>query len=234
MKIKTSILPLFTVSTGVLGMIFRFWLNTAGTDKEGLMIRNHPSVTLMFIVAAVTLLVLGICAWNVGKAGFAFSRSIAGAVGCFVAGAGILVSDFLELSASSDPIATISFVVGLFAAVAFVLAGIGRMQGKSCHLFAHIIIVVYFMVHLVMQYRAWSSVPQLHDYFFPLLSSVFLMLCAYHRACKDLLQEKEGAYLFFSQAALFCCFLSFTGSSWLFYCSMAVWTTLDLFPRKEQ
>lgn len=234
MKIKASILPLFTVATGILGMIFRFWLNTAGTDKEGLIIPGHPAVILMFIVAAATFLVLGLCAWGVGKQAAPFPRSVAGGVGCFIAALGILVSDFLELSGSEDNLAVISFVCGLLAVGGFAYAGICRVQGKPCKLVAYILIIAYFMAHLVMQYRAWSSIPQLQDYFFPLLSSVFLMLSAYNRACKDLLKENEGMYLFFNQAALFCCFLSLTGSSWIFYSSMMVWTTLDLFPGKEQ
>lgn len=233
MKIKTSILPLFTVSTGVLGMIFRFWLNTAGTDKEGLVIQGHPSVALMFIVAAATLLVVGVCAWGAGKKAAPFPRSIAGAAGCFVAALGILISDFMELAATDGIVEIVCFVFGLLATGGFVYAGFCRLRGKACKLLAHIPICLYFMVHLVMQYQGWAAVPQLHDYFFPLLASVFLMLCAYNRACKDLLQENEGAYLFFSQAALFCSLLSLTGSSWLFYASMAVFTTLDLFPRKE-
>lgn len=233
MKIKTSILPLFTVSTGVLGMIFRFWLNTAGTDKEGLVIPSHPSVALMFIVAAATVLVLGLCAWGMDKTPKPFNRSTAGAVGCFLGGAGILVSDLIEFSAATDIVGTVSFIFGLAAAACFVYMGLCRLKGTPGSIWAHVAVCAYFMVHLVLQYRQWSSIPQLQDYFFPLLGSVFLMLCAFHRACKDLNQESEPQFLFFNQAALFCCFLSLS-SSWVFYASMALWTMLDLFPIKKE
>ena len=144
----------------------------------------------------------------------------------------LLSVSMLAFALLRKPLEKVPTLVGM--AVCIVLFGIGRLQGKPAHLITHIITILYFMIHLVMQYRAWCATPQLYDYFFPLLSSVFLMLFVYHRACKDLTKEKEGAYLFFGQAALFCCFLSLTGSSWLFYASMAAWTTLDLFPRKEQ
>ena len=232
MKIKTTILPLFTLSTGLLGMIFRFWLNTAGTDKEGLFIPSHPSIVCMFIVAAVTMLVLGLCTWSVDKTPQPFSQSILGAAGCFLGGAGILVSDLLELSVSTDIVGTISFIFGLAAAGCLIYMGWCRLKGISGNLWAHVAICAYFMIHLVMQYRLWSSTPQVQDYFFPLLGSVFLMLFSYSRAAKDLKQPCEGQYLFFGQAALFCCLLSFAGSSWLFYASMAAWTTLDHLPRK--
>lgn len=234
MKIKTSILPLFTVSTGVLGLIFRFWLNTAGTDKEGLVITNHPSVAMMFIIAAMTFGVLGFCAWGMDKTPRPFSRSVAGAIGCVIAGIGVLVSCFMEQAASSDIMAIVNLVIGLLAVPCFMYAGFCRFKGTSCPLIPHVVMILFFMVHLVLQYRIWCSVPQLQDYFFPLLGSVFLLLSSFHRASKDLKQSSEAAYLFFSQSALFCCMLSVTGSSWLFYAAMTLWTTLDLFPRKEQ
>lgn len=234
MKIKASIVPLFTVSTGVLGMIFRFWLNTSGTDKEGLVIRSHPSVALMFITTAITLLVLAACAVGVDKTPRPLPRSIAGAVGCFIGGVGIFATDLMELSASDDIVGTISFLFGILAALCLIYMGLCRMKGTEGHLLAHVALTLYFMIHLVLQYRQWSSTPQLQDYFFPLLGSVFLMLCCYHRACKDMGQSSEGRFLFFNQAALFCCFLSMSGSAWIFYAAMAMWTTLDLpFPRKE-
>ncbi len=232
MKIKTSILPLFTVSTGVLGMIFRFWLNTAGTDKEGLVIPSHPSVALMFIVAAVTVLVVGLCAWGMDKTPKPFGRSLPGAIGCLIGGAGIFAADLIEFAAATDAVGTISFIFGLLAAGCFVYMGLCRLKGTPGSIWAHVAITAYFMIHLVMQYRQWCSIPQLQDYFFPLLGSVFLMLCAFHRACKDLGQKSEPQFLFFNQAALFCCFLSLS-SSWSFYAAMALWTTLDCFPRKE-
>lgn len=234
MKIKTSIFPWFTLATGVLGMVFRFWLNTAGTDSEGLIIPFHPSGILMLVAAALTLAVLGLCVWGMSKEGRPFRRSVFAGIGCFIAAAGILIADFIELASASDGIAVISFICGLLAAGCFVSSGISRLQGKPTHLIAHVGLILYFMAHLIMQYRAWCSIPQLYTYFFPLLGSVSLLLCIFHRACKDLLQTKERGFLFFNQAALFCCLLSLSGSSWPFYATMAVWTVAELLPAKEK
>ena len=59
MKLKTTLLPLFTAAFGTLGILFRFWNNTAGTDGDGLIISGHPStfaMTALMVLMAVLLI----------------------------------------------------------------------------------------------------------------------------------------------------------------------------------
>ena len=233
MKIKTTMLPLFTMAFSVFGIIARFWMNTAGTDKEGFVISGHPSVAVSIIIFALTIITLGLCAYFMDKTPKPFSRSVAGAVGCFLGSAGLLVATLLE--ANTDGFLGItSCITGMITAIVFVVMGMRRLNCKPTNIWLYVLVTVYFVSHLLLQYQQWSQIPELSEYMFPVLGSIFLMLAFYHRASKDLGKPSEWQYMFFSQAALFCCIMASFIQNWLFYSSMAIWLLLDSLPGKEQ
>ena len=243
MKLKTTLLPLFTAAFGAVGLLFRFWVHSAGTDAEGLVITGHPATTVMMLLLAAMAVILAAVAIFMEKTPTAFKRSTAGAVGCYIGAAGLLITAFLELSsmpagreqmALADLAGVLSVLFGFASVVVLILMGNRRKQGKPLNVWAYVVIVVFFVFHLLQQYQLWTRQPQINDYLFPLLGSVFLMLAVYHRACKDLGQSAEAQYLIFSQAALFCSMMSTTGQSKLFYITMAAWTLLDSLPGKEE
>ena len=241
MKIKTTLLPLFTAAFSVFGIVARFWLNTAGTDGEGLIKNGHPSVTVSVIIFAALVGTLALCAVFMKKPQKRFPASVPGAAGCFIGAVGLAITLFIDLKASGNQtttgitnlLPTLSFLAGLGTVAAFAAMGSKRLQGKPVNIWFYVVAVVYFVIHLLQQYQQWSQMPQLTDYLFPVLGSVFLMLAFYHRAYKDLDQPDRWQYMFFSQIALFCCIMSIFGTNWVFYASMSAWLLLDSLPGKE-
>ena len=225
-------LPLFTLIAGLAGLGLRLWLFLGGIDEKGLLAENHPAGILALILTALFLVVLAL--WvrpltPVDKYQKLFpARPLAG-IGCAAAAVGILYVDIRDLITRQDTITVITLIVGVVAAAALVLLGICRWKGKRPSFWLRAVVTVYFMLHLVSQYRLWSAESQLQVYFFPLMASVFLMLTAYHGAVLD--SEKNSSrrfYVFTSQAALFFCFLSLQGTSWPFYLTMGLWLACDL------
>jgi hypothetical protein len=161
-----------------------------------------------------------------------FPVSKPAAVGCWIAALGILITDYRELSAVQDNITMISFLLGLIAAACLVLLGLFRLRGTRPKLFLHACITAYLMIHVISQYRIWSAEPQLQNYGFQLLASVFLMLSAYHRTTLDADCGNHRWYLFFHCGALFFCCLAIVGGNPLFYLAMGLWTALSLFAAK--
>lgn len=242
MKLKTTLVPLFTAFLGAVGMLIRFWIHTAGTDPEGLVIKGHPSLTAMAVLLIGFGALLAVVAIFMDKAPTAPHKSTVGAVGCFIGAAGLLITAFTELiamSAAQQQVSisqlsgVLSILFGFGSVAVFVLMGNRRKQGKSMNVWSYAVIVAFFVFHLLQQYQLWTRQPQLSDYLFPLLDSVFLMLATYHRACKDLGQPAQWQYLVLSQAALFFSMLSMGGQSRVFYISMAAWMLLDSLPGKE-
>lgn len=225
------ILPLFTILAGGLGLALRLWLFSTGVDEKGLLISAHPANSLIFILTALVLLVLFLTTKDIKHTPplkVLFPRSFAAAFGCFAAAAGILAADITEYLTIRDTVSLVCCVLGLIAAAALVFAGVCRLQGKHPAYLFHAAVTIYFVLHLVLQFRVWSPEPELQRYAFPLFASVFLMLTAYHRATLDAQTGKRRAFVFCSQAALFFCMISLNGQDWLFYLTMAAWTATGL------
>ena len=240
MKIKTTLLPLFTAALSVFGIVARFWTNTAGTDGEGLLKSGHPSVTVSVIIFAAFVAMLAFCAVFMDKEQRRFAPSVPGAVGCFIGAVGLLVTIIGDVKGSTAtggisgilPIA--SFLTGLGAVAAFAVMGKNRLRGKRVNIWFYVAALAFFVFYLLLQYQQWSKLTQLTEYLFPVLGSVSLMLTLFHRACKDLEQPGKWEYMFFSQMALFCSVMSIFGANWFFYATMSAWVLLDSLPGKEK
>lgn len=241
--LKPAILPLFTPIAGIIGFILRLWLFAGGTDEKGLLTPNHPAGILCFVLTAIVLAVVALCAFRlepVDSYKKLFPAHALAGIGCFVAAAGILYVDIRDLLSKSDTITIITLVLGLIAAACLVVLGLCRFKGNRPSFWLHSAVTVYFMLHLVSQYRLWSSEPQLQVYFFPLMASVFLMLTAYQRTVLD--AEKNSSRRFFvfcHQIALFFCMLSWQGQNLPFYLTMSLWLVTNLcslkaFPAPEK
>ena len=230
-KSLPRLLPWFTLGAGLVGLGLRLWLQLTGIDFLGLYVDGHPATVLLFLLTAVTLPVLLLCALPLrGTLSYRklFPSSLPNALGCIAAGAGIFISDLAELLQRTDMVTVVTFILGIPAAVGLFFCGFRRMQEKRAAFLWRCVIIAYFTLHLLSQYRRWSSEPQLMEYFFPLLASVSLMLVSYFRAVLEVEQKRRRWFVFFNQAALFFCFLSVIGKGGLFYLPMGIWVATEL------
>ena len=228
---KPSILPLFTLTTGILGLALRAWLFFDGTDEKGLLVSHHPANALTLILTALVLAVLFICIRPlkaVDRYQQLFPGSVFPAMGYIAAAAGIAWVNFRDLSLRADTITILSLILGILAAVSLFILAYCRLKRIRPVCYFHVLITFYLMFHLISQYRLWCAEPQLQIYFFPLLASVFLMLTGYHSAVLDARKSSRRWLVFCNQGALFCCCLSLWSDSWFFYLTMGFWMLSSL------
>lgn len=235
-KITEKILCPGTVVAGAAALMLRLWLFDAALDERQLLDVTHPAHIGVFVLLALVLAALGVCVFGCPKQ---LRKPLPGShvafIGCAVAAIGILIANILELTAARDTVTVVSAAIGVLAAFGFFYMGIRRKNGHRGSMASFTLIILYYMTHLIQQYRMWSAESQLQVYFFPLMASVFLMLFAYHRAGLDVNGKSFRQYIFFNQAALFCCIASLNTDSWMFYLAMAVWAATDLhIPQQEQ
>lgn len=224
--IKPSILPVFTLATGALGLLLRAWLMLSATDEKGLLVTTHPAHILVFVLTALVIAVLFLCVRPLGALSRyqeLFPNTVLAGAGCIASAIGMVWVSVRDRMLRNDTVTTVCLVLGILAALCLVLIGICRFRQRRPGWYLHCIITVYLMLHLVSQYRLWSSEPQLQVYFFPLLASVFLMLTAYYSAVLDARKSSRRWFVFCNQGALFCCCLSVWSDSWLFYLTMGFW-----------
>ena len=225
-----------TLLLGLAGLLLRFWLYESGVEASGLLDSNHPANILSYALIFLTLGYLIVMSFQYPKTG---SGKVPGsniaALGCLVASVGLLITNVFDLAQSNDTISSICAILGLATGFGMLYLGIQRKNGQPGSMIVFTLVIFYFMTHLVGQYRFWSAEPQLQHYLFPLLSSVCLMLFAYHRAALDVTGQAFRRYIVFNQAALFFCCMSLNTDSWLFHASMALWVATDLhIPQKNQ
>lgn len=229
---RPAILPVFTLIAGAVGFILRFILLKTQIDAFGLLPVNHILSILMYVLTACTFVVLALCVLplKVDPRHYRrlFRKSIRPAFGCMFAGVGVLVTGLTSILEKQDMLTIITMVMAFVAAVCFGFLGHARQKGNRPHYLLHSGAVVFLMLQLVGRYRVWSPEPQFQLYFFQLLATVFLLLTLYQALCLDIHKGDRRLYVFFNQAALFCCCLSLTDRQWYFYLGMGLYCATNL------
>jgi len=226
-----KLLPLLPLGAGILGLILRTVLYATGIDAKGLLAAGHPLQAVLWILTALVIGGVFLCTRAVPTPKKYFDRfppSPLAAFGSLAAGVGILLTEVLEVSAQADTLGIVCLVLGIGSALSLGMVAHSRIKNLRPSFFFHLVVTVYLMLHPLSQYRIWCADPQLFDYCFHLLASVFLMLAAYQRTTLDAGLGNCRQYAFFSQCALFFCCMSINGDSWLFYLTMALWTATGL------
>ena len=231
--LKPSCLPFMTLAAGILGLALRLWLMATGVDAKGLLVTTHPAHILVFVLTA---LVMGFLALAVRPLDALkhytdlFPRKPLAGLGCIAAAVGILLVCLQDRNKRADMVTNVSLILGVLAAICLVLIAICRFNGRRPFFGLHCIVTLFMMVHLVSQYRLFSSEPQLQVYFFPLLASIFLILSAYHKTIFAAKHTNTRLLAFFSQGALFFCCLSLNTTQWYMYFGMMLWAVVQIYP----
>lgn len=225
-------LPWFILASGIMGFLLRFWLLSDGFDEKGLLTAGHPAELLLWLLTALTLILLTIGCLplvQADKYSFNFPASAMGAAGEILAAMGLLAVSVLSFDSNLDAFSMAAFCVGLLCVPVLVLCAWCRLKGCQPPFFLHGFICVFWMLRLIVQYRIWSPDPQLQDYCFQLLATVFLMLSSYQRTVFDADCGDRRMYAIFHLAALFFCCLSIPGcQDWPLYLSCGVGAATNL------
>ncbi len=227
--------PLFIIAlgSGAVGCILSLWILLTGKDYVGLIPAHHPAATLLLILTVITLPVLLLNLRKVkGTPAYKtiFPADKDSAIGHYCAAAGILLVSVLGIVNQQTAIDTIAVLLGIVSAGCFVYLGLCRGGKLTRTHNLYILIVPYFVIYLVGQYRSWSNETQLHSYFYQLLCDLFLMFTAYYRACLVEGKDARRHYAFFHCGALFLCAVCAVGRNRLFYLAMLLWLAFDWFP----
>ena len=226
MKLKPKYLPFISLILGLGALFCRYRLFTTGIDDRGLIRTDHIANPLTYILIAVALLLVFLCTRPAPKTatwGRVFRPSPIAFAGSCLATMGLAYTAMAERGGEGIlPILLIC--LGIAATLSVGLSGLFRYQKKAPKMAFHVIVTLYMMLHILSQYRGWNFEPQLQQYLPQLLASVFLMLCAYHRAALDAGEGNLRSYLFFNYGAVFFCLLSVCSATPVFYLAMAIWT----------
>lgn len=232
---KRSLFMLLLIAVtllGAMGAALRHWLFAVGTDSSGLLLTDHPSQILIWVLTVAVLLLLILASGKLkGSADYKsnFPASCPGAAGHVLA-AGAAVSILLQTGLpGSDLLHIAGTVLGIASAVCFLVLAFLRLKGRQPIALFHIIICIWLMVELVLLYRTWSATPQLQNYCFSLLANVCIMLSVYYSATFTADMGNRQMHLIFHFLSVFFCLVSLPNSeNPLFFALMAIFMLLDL------
>lgn len=220
-----KILPLFTMGVGGLGLALRLWLFSA-IDGRGLLPRSHPAQTLLYILSALVIGALFLATRQPGP-----RRDPArwmSALAYALAGAGLALTAFSSHTGGVIRLENMAKAVCLIGGGVLLLQALLTALSKPIPYWLSALLTGMLMINTVAQCQIWGSVPQLQEFFFPLMASVFLLLTAYHKTALLAGQPSSKKLAFFSQCALFFCCTSLNDAQWPLYLGMLFWCAVQL------
>ena len=227
---RSHILPFFTVGAGGLGFALRLWLY-AGIDEKGLLPVGHPADYLLFLLSALTIGILFLATRKLEprKINRELLR-VLGSLAYAIAGVCLILTAVLKLSGSMVRLAWVAIAAALVGGLILLMMAVMRFFRRRPPYWISAVITVVLMLNTVAQCQVWGAEPQLQEYFFPLLASVFLILCAYEKTKFAAKQGNAKTLAFFSQCALYFCCVSLNTDHWLLYFGMMLWAALQFYP----
>lgn len=182
MKVSKNVMNLLTLAggLGILGGVLRLLQETFALDGRDLLIRGHVLTFGVLLVLGVTLVILGGAVRKLDGSNrweHNFQASPLAAVGLLMGAVGILLTVLTGRNLATIWAMLALIAVGLLA----VWAGC-RYSGKPVPTLCPLGVCLFFLAHLVANYRTWSADPQTMDYLLDLLAAIFLMLFCYYCA----------------------------------------------------
>ena len=227
-----KMLPVMMWIWGIVALVLRKTLYATAVDIKGLLQRGQPVEMALIVLSAGVLIWIVLAVRKQKGSGDYEDYSVAripGAIGNLAAGAGILATVLLTESGMGNYLEILWRFLGLTAPACLVLAGIARLLGKKPFFLLHVVVCLFFVLHIVIRYQVWSSCPQMQDYLFALLGVMTLMFYGFYTAA---LEAGCGNYRMMrgmGLAAIYLCMVELARSScpWL-YLGGILWVLADL------
>lgn len=176
---------LVVAALGLTGFALRWTLYRVGLDEKGLLKEHHPLEIALILVTALTAALIWLAVRKMDKSGTYedhFVPSLPAGMGEILCAAGIALTVLLNVPLLPGPVGQLWKLTGILSAPLLLWSAFSRVAGKKPFVLCHVVVSVFFALHLVVHYQLWCSDPQLQNYVFAFLGSIGLMFCAYHHA----------------------------------------------------
>lgn len=229
---KTALLPCLILGAGGICAALRALIYALYTDESGLVATWNAPGMIAAIIALCVLCAVVLAVRPLGGAnGYAenFPRSISGGCAELLAASGILFFTLTQTRPLLDPLAKLSGVLGILAAISLVVSGVCRMAGKKPAFLLRCIVSIFFAVHLINNYRIWSGCPQFHSYIWQLFAEIGLLGVSYYHAAFCAGLGRRRRMLACGMLTAYACLVAITDDSCgFFYCTCGLWALFDL------
>ena len=182
-NLSRKLYPLLGLALGLVGAGCRFLLYALGMDEKGLLVPGHPAAIALWVVTAAAVLAAVLAAMTFredNKAPDETCRSIPEALGTAVMALGVLSTLLLPENNGIATLLRLHRILSVLAFFCLLAAAVFRLMGKPVPFGCYAGAAVFFFVHVVTRYRAWSGNPQMADYLHALGAGLCLSLVSYY------------------------------------------------------
>lgn len=201
---QRKLLPLAALVMGLACQIGRWTLYRTAVDATGLLTAGTP---LEWGSYALSVLAIGLFAAAAGRLGEteASSSPILAGLGQLIGGLGLGWTAVRYSGEMPGLLGILWKILGIAAAICLLWSALQTVQKKTPHFLALLAPCLFWLTHLIDNYRGWSGQPQLQSYLFALLSTMAMALFTYYTAADSVGLGKPRIRCFSALSAGYLC-----------------------------
>lgn len=218
-------LPFLALFLGLVCAGARWTLFRNHMDALGLLETGTYAELCVWLLTGLCLVLFALAArrgWEAGENKLAAPGQMLGGLGIFLTALG-------NSGQMAGPVASLWKIMGLLAGVCLIVQGVCTLKKRRVPFLLPLAVCVFFLLHLIDNYRGWSSQPQLQKYLFDLLASLSLTFFSYCDAARKVSLGKPKTRIFSGLCAVYFCLAAIPGSPkfTVLYALCALWALTD-------
>lgn len=217
-------IPLLALLSGLVCAGLRWLLFRNHTDARGLLETGTLVETGIFLLTGLCLVLFALAA----RRGWAGENKLA-APGQVLGGLGIFLTALGNSGQMAGPVGTLWKILGLAAGICLIVQCVCTLKKRKVPFLLPLAVCVFFLLHLIDNYRGWSSQPQLQKYLFDLLGILSLTFFSYCDAARKVSLGKPKTRIFAGLCAVYFCLAAIPGTPefTVLYALCALWALTD-------
>ncbi len=226
---QRKLLPLAALVMGLACQIGRWTLYRTAVDATGLLTAGTP---LEWGSYALSVLAIGLFAAAAGKLRETevSSSPILAGLGQLIGGLGLGWTALRYPGEMPGLLGILWKILGIVSALCLLWSALQTFQKKTPHFLTLLVPCLFWLTHLIDNYRGWSGQPQLQSYLFALLGTMAMTLFTYYTAAEVVGMGKPRLRVFAGLSAGYLCLaamlpgpektqlLFFTSALWAISC----------------
>ena len=207
-NLSRKLYPLLALALGLVGAGCRFLVYALGMDEKGLLVAGHPASVALWIVTAAGVLAAVLAALTFredNKAPDEGRGAILRAFGAAFMAIGVFSTLLLPEGNGIQVLLRLHRILAAVGAVCLLTAAVFCLLGKPVPFGCYAGAAIFFFVHVLTRYRAWSGDPQMTDYLHALGSGLSLALFSYYETALLVGLGGRRQRLALGTLGIFCC-----------------------------
>lgn len=225
-KALSTLLPLLSLLPGAYCLQLRRILYRKAVDETGLLVSGTALEWGIYLLSAAALLLFAAASRN--QEGNIQKGSVP-ALGQLLGAIGIGWTALRYPGEMPGLLGNLWKILGIVSAVCLIWWSVCTFRGKSPQFPVPLAPCLFWLTHMVDNYRGWSGQPQLQSYLFALLATMSMTLFSYYLSAEAVGVKKPRRKKFAALAAGYLCTAAaLPGKNQMMYLLCALWALFSL------